>query len=287
MSITVLQKARLGSFMIIGLICLFFFIAIPVGFKLSASQKTFWANFEGESLSGLEQGAIVKFHGVPVGKVDHISYNPSDLLRVKVKLVIQDDFPMKTDMVAQTGSMGITGLKYVELLGGTNKAPLLKDGSDIPTKKSMMTTITGNAEVILAKVEVLLDHLNAITDPDTLKGLKTILDNTVAISGSFQDIVARIDGISRDVKSMTGEADRAFEDGKIGRILNSFDSTAQSMQQLSQDISLIVKQSREDIMVSMENLRMTLENANALTKVLSENPSLLLRGEQQKEREVR
>jgi len=59
------------------------------------------------------------------------------------------------------------------------------------------------------------------------------------------------------------------------------------MQQLSQDMSLIVKQSREDIMVSMENLREALENANELTKILAENPSLLLKGEQQKERDTR
>jgi hypothetical protein len=48
---------------------------------------------------------------------------------------------------------------------------------------------------------------------------------------------------------------------------------------------LMVRQSREDISVSMQNLREALENANQLAKELSENPSLLLKGEQQKERE--
>ncbi|OGJ85784.1 MAG: hypothetical protein A2268_13850 [Candidatus Raymondbacteria bacterium RifOxyA12_full_50_37] len=304
MSISKLQRARLGVFMIGGAVCLFFFIAIPIGFKLVDKQKTYWASFEGESLSGLEQGAILKFHGVPVGKVDRISYDPANLLRVKVTFKIQEDFPVKTDMVAQTGAMGITGLKYVELLGGTNEAPGLPPGSAIPTKKSMMTTITGQAEVIMGKIELLLNHLNAITDPDTLKGIKRIVDNTAAISedarqffavmrpdfvtiaGSFQNIIARVDSISRDVKSITGETNRSFGSGNMGRILASIDSTAQFMQQLSQDISFIVKQSREDITVSMENLRETLENANELSKVLAENPSLLLKGEQQKERET-
>jgi hypothetical protein len=46
----------------------------------------------------------------------------------------------------------------------------------------------------------------------------------------------------------------------------------------------VVRQSREDIMVSMQNLREALENANELTKILAENPSLLIRSEQQKER---
>ncbi|OGS37651.1 MAG: hypothetical protein A2293_17205 [Elusimicrobia bacterium RIFOXYB2_FULL_49_7] len=305
MSITASQKARLGVFMVGGAVCLLLFIAIPIGFKLIDHQKVFWASFEGESLSGLEEGATVKFHGVPVGKVDRISYDPANLLKVKVKLKIQEDFPVKTDMFAQTGAMGITGLKYVELLGGTNEALPLKPGSDIPTKKSMMATITGKAEVIMGKIELLLNHLNAITEPDSLMGIKKIVDNTAMISddareflavlrpnvekiaGSFQDVALRIDSISRDVKAITAETNQSIAGGKMGRILLSVDSAARSMQQLSVDLSLIVKQSREDIMVSMENLRETLENANELTKVLAENPSLLLKGEQQKEREVR
>ena len=43
---------------------------------------------------------------------------PSDnLSKVKVEMKIQQDFPMKVDMVATTGAMGIT-LKYVEIAGG-------------------------------------------------------------------------------------------------------------------------------------------------------------------------
>jgi len=279
MSLSVLQRTRLGIFMTGGAICLFFFIAIPVGFKFFDRENVFWAYFEGESLSGLEEGATVKFNGVPVGKVGRISYDPEQLLKVKVKLEIKDDFPMKNDMFAQTGSMGITGLKYIELLGGTDESPRLSPGSEIPTKRSVMSTITGKAEVIMEKIEVLLNHLNSITDPDSLKGVKTIIDNAAEISGDAQEIIT-------DLKSITAEANRSFAGGKVERILISVDSTTRSLHQLSRDISIIVKQSREDILVSMENLRSTMENANELTRLLSENPSLLLRGEQQKEREV-
>jgi len=66
---------------------------------------------------------------------------------------------MKTDMYCQTGAMGITGLKYIEILGGTNESPLLKPESTIPTKQSMMASITGKAEVIVGKIEILLNHL--------------------------------------------------------------------------------------------------------------------------------
>jgi hypothetical protein len=168
-----------------------------------------------------------------------------------------------------------------------------------------MASITGQAEVIAAKIEILLNHLNAVSNPDSLAGIKQIVDNVASISEdtrkflavmrpdleqvahSFQGIVLRVDSISRDVKTITGETSQTLGNGHMSTILQSIDSTSLALKHLSNDLSLIVKQSREDVMVSMQNLRETLENANELTKVLAENPSLLLKGEQQKERNVR
>jgi hypothetical protein len=60
-----------------------------------------------------------------------------------------------------------------------------------------------------------------------------------------------------------------------------------ALKALSENLDMTVRQSREDITVSMENLRETLENANELSKILMEDPSLILRGESQKERRIR
>lgn len=302
MNLTISQKFRLGVFVSVGAGLLLLFSIVPIVLKLSERQKKYYAYFEGESLSGLEQGAIVKFHGVPVGKAVKISYDAKNLLRVKVDMTIQWDFPMKTDMYCQTGAMGITGLKYIEILGGTDSSALLKAESVIPTKQSMMASITGKAEVIMGKVEILLNHLNEISNPDSLHNIKTIVDNVAVITddihtfianvkpqvetsaSSLESIVTRVDSIARNMQEITAEVNDALEGGKVKSIMSSVDSTARSMKKMSDDVSLIVRQSREDFRISMTNLREALQNANELTKILAENPSLLLKGEQQKER---
>jgi phospholipid/cholesterol/gamma-HCH transport system substrate-binding protein len=305
MSITKSQQTRLGFFMVAGVAIACAMIAIPIGASFTNRQKTFYTYFSGESLSGLEQGAQTKFNGVPIGKVDKITYDPHDLARVRVEFKIQEDFPMKKDMFARTGAMGITGLKYVEIQGGSNDAPLLKPNSEIPSKISTMASITGKAEVIVAKVELLLNHLNKITEPDSLESIKKVLANLAAITNDFkgffntvgpdfqmvsssvQKVMVRLDSISRDVKSLTGALNSNLSSRQIGSILGSADSTVRSVKNLTETVNLMVKQSREDFSVSMQNLRETMENANELMKVLSENPSLLLRGEQQKERDLK
>jgi len=303
MSISKSQQARLGVFLVVGVIAACVLISIPIGKSFNDKRKVYYASFSGESLSGLEVGALVKFHGVPIGKVEKISYDPHDLTRVKAEIKVQEDFPMKKDMYAQTGLMGITGLKYVEILGGTNESPLLSSNSDIPTKASVVASITGKAETIIAKVEILLNHLNTISDPDSLKAIKDVLGNLVAItsnarsffgdvspdikgvSRSVKDLVMRMDSISQDIKLVTGSLTRQVPGQKVASILSSIDSTSLALKTLSETVTTMVKQGREDYAVSMANLRNALESANDLMQELAENPSLLLRSEQPKERE--
>ena len=305
MSISKSQQTRLGIFMVVGIAVAGIMVSIPIRSRLSNRQKDYTAYFSGESLSGLEEGAQVKFHGVPIGKVNRISYDPRDLSRVKTDIRIQEDFPMKTDMYAQTGAMGITGLKYVEILGGTNAAPQLKPHSEIPTKTSMFATITGKAEMIVGKIELLLNHLNLITEPDSLQSIKSILENLTVItddfrgffgragpelqgmSGTAQQLMSRLDSIARDVKVLTGAVSQSISGPRLGSIIASVDTAAASMKTLSENMSLMIKQSREDFSVSLQTLREALENANGLMRELSENPSLILRNEQQKDREIK
>ncbi|MDO5576507.1 MAG: MlaD family protein [Fibrobacter sp.] len=305
MSITRAQRARLGLFVITGVILLAVFAAIPLGLKLTDKYDNYIAFFEGESLSGLEQGAIIKFHGVPIGKVEHISYSPSDLSKVRVELKIQQGFPMKVDMVATSGSMGITGLKYVEITGGTNEAEVLKPGSEVPTRISTLSSITGKAETIVAKVELLLNHLNTVTNPDSLRAIKGILDNVEEITGdvkgfvkdaspkingiasSTNGILDKIDSIASNVNTVTETFSKTISAERLNSVMDGIDTTILSLKNLSIDLSLMVRQSKEDFMVGMENIREATENANQLTKILTENPSLLIRGESQKRRDVR
>jgi phospholipid/cholesterol/gamma-HCH transport system substrate-binding protein len=302
MSLSASQRARLGVFVTVGAVLIAAFVAIPLGFKLTNRQKAFHSFFEGESVSGLERGADIKFRGVPVGKVERISYNPRDLARVRVDLLVDHEFPVKQDMYAQIGGISITGIKHLELSGGGNDSPLLKEGSEIETRVSSMTAITGKAEEIVAKIEVLLNHLNNMTHPDS--SVNTILHNVAGItdeahqfiatvrprvedaSGSFASIVHRVDSIAADVKAITAQTRDIMQGERFTSIMASVDSSAQSIKHVADDVSLIIRQSREDIMVAMENLREAVENANELTKILTENPSLLLRGEQQREREL-
>jgi phospholipid/cholesterol/gamma-HCH transport system substrate-binding protein len=292
--------------MIVGAALLAIFIAVPVGFSLTKKVKTYYTYFdESVSLSGLEQGADVKFRGVPIGKVASISYNPRDISQVKATFTVQADFPLKKDMYLTTGMMGITGLKYVEIMGGTDTAAILPPESEVPSRPSLFESITGKTDVLVGKVELLLNHLTTMTNPDSLAGIKQIIDNVAAITDETRTFVKtarpdiqqvtsaagraakKVDKIASDMETFTANFSRGFDAARIHDILASVDSAALSMKNMSEDLDLTIRQTREDFTISMQNLRETLENANELSKLLAENPSLLIRSEQQRERIIR
>jgi phospholipid/cholesterol/gamma-HCH transport system substrate-binding protein len=305
MSLSTAQRARLGVFMVVGVVLLAIFVSVPIGFKLADRQKRYYAYFEGETLSGLEQGAVVKFHGVPIGKVTKINYDPQNIVRVKVEIRIQYDFPLKQDMYIQTGMMGITGLKYVEILGGSNESPLLKPDAVIPVKASFIESITGKADVIIAKIELLLNNINTFTNPDSMESIRTIFDNVAAITTDVRTFVAdarppittisyslakttaKIDTIAQEVQSAVSTFNKSIDAQRVAEILQSVNAAATSLRSLSENLDLTIRQTREDFTVSMENLKETMESANELMKVLAENPSLLLKSEPQKLRGVK
>jgi phospholipid/cholesterol/gamma-HCH transport system substrate-binding protein len=291
--------------MIIGIILIIIFISIPLWFKIAEKTKIYYAFFKGESISGLSEGSEVKYHGVLIGKVDNIRYEKDDLTKVKVTLRIKDEFPVKKDMYCKTWLTGITGMLFIEILGGSNDAEDLEAESVIPSRTSLITTISGKTEVIINKVELLLNHLNMLTNPDSLASIKNILYNVEGITLTAQNFVdelspniveitrsakrtlEKVEIISGNVQSITEKFDREIDMAQFASIMNQIDSTAKSMKNLTENLDMTIQQSREDITVSMENLRETLENANELSRILVENPSLILRSEQQKERRLK
>jgi phospholipid/cholesterol/gamma-HCH transport system substrate-binding protein len=306
MSISQAQRARLGIFMVAGCFLILLFIAIPVGFKLRDRTERYYSIFDkGESLSGLGEGSEVKYNGVKIGNVEQIRFAPDDFTHVKVVYRIdRGKISLTEGMEARTGLMGITGLLYIEISGGGPDRKILQPGSEIPSRASLMYTITGKAEVIVNKIEILLNHLNALTDPDSLASVKRILANVEDISATAKNFVdelspnftqitaaakntmLKVDTITSHVRSITHKVDTDFDFKQLAKIMNQIDSTAQAMKTLSQNLDMTIKQSREDITVSMENLRETLENTNELSKLLMENPSLIIKGDPQKERRL-
>lgn len=218
MAVTRAQKVRLGVFVATGLTALVGGLIVLAGMKLGETRDAYTVRFsQGEiSLSGLDVGSTVKYSGIRVGRVDGIRVDPADVSTIVVQLSLDGGTPVAENSVASLGSLGITGLKYIELSRGDQGARIRAPGEEIPSGPSMMDELTDQASGIARKLNHLIEQLNTFTSPTNQTKVTEILDRTNRLLETTEATVAENRGnlqmVSQRVASLSTELEGASKD---------------------------------------------------------------------------
>ena len=160
--ITRSQKVRLGVFAIVSTVILVGMLVSVLGSTVFADRDEYEIHYD-ISVSGLEIGAPVKYNGVRVGRVDRIWIDPKKVSQTNIALSLQEETPIKENTRAVLNVQGITGLKFIELVGGTSDTATRPPGSVIQAGTSIVDKLTGKAESLSIKAELLINQLIELT----------------------------------------------------------------------------------------------------------------------------
>ncbi len=183
------EKIRLGVFLLVSSSVLGITVVVLAGMSLLKSVESYNVNFA-ESVSGLEVGAQVKYNGVRVGQVSDIRIPSDDPTNVEVVLELRKGTPIKTDTKAVLTGMGITGLKFVELTGGSSEAEHLQPGDPIQAGHSLMGTLGGKAESITTKTDIALSKINAVLSETNISNVEAIISNVKGMSEKLDKLIS-------------------------------------------------------------------------------------------------
>ncbi len=166
----------------------------------------YWLEFE-ESILGLNDGGLVEYLGVPVGRVHEIFV--TDNQRAHVGVVIDPDIVTLHEGVE--GQLVIysiaAGTMAVSLSGGDPEQPKLGGNSQIPTKPSTIEAFSAQLTTILEEVTEITNHIT---------GQLSHLDETAIsdIVHHARDLLARGDGFVDDTSVLVQEATEAVKDAR-------------------------------------------------------------------------
>lgn len=247
---TRMQKVRLGVFMTLALLILVGSVVTLAGLKLWNPRDRYHVRFR-ESISGLEVGSTVKMKGVRVGQVEHITIG-RDVESVIVTMSLNPGTPITKDTRAVLTSIGITGLQFIELTGGSTRSEKIQPNtkrSIIQAGPSTLQTLTGKATDIALKTEALLNNLLNMTAEGNQVRISRLLDNTDRLVVSWEDLAStnqgRIRKILTNVDRTTGILERAAgtvarlatdNSGSIKDALNSASTAARSLSRAVQNL---------------------------------------------------
>lgn len=191
-------KIRLGIFMVIGLTLIVLFVALVAGNRLVQKRDIYYVEFENYSVAGLQVGGAVNYQGIKVGRVEDIKINPRDVTKIILTLSLDHGTPIKQDTEAILVFVGITGVKAVELRGGTNEASFLKTKAYIKTGSSAIDDVADRAMSIAEKVDQIASNLAALTDEENRRNIAEILrQSSLLIEDTRNNLSTTINSIAQ------------------------------------------------------------------------------------------
>ena len=300
-TVTRSQKIRLGIFVATGLFLLLASFVILAGRAMIEKRDTYTIRFTNRniSFSGLDVGSDVTYSGIKIGRVEKIRIAPDDVSVIEVIISVPAGTPIAKDSKASIASLGITGLKYVELSRGTKEAGVLEPGGIIPAGETLIDELSAKATTIADKLDDLLENIQAMTGQNTQRSFGRILDNAAGLlEDNRQNIADIVDNArvvtgnvaeaSNKVVTVLDRADALLDDlSDMTRTLQGAVGPGGELQQtlvrvgkLVDRINLLVLRSEQDLDITLSNLREASANLSEFSQEFRENPTILFGGQQ-------
>jgi phospholipid/cholesterol/gamma-HCH transport system substrate-binding protein len=286
---------RIGLFTvgIAGLLALV--LVIFAGLRFWERRDAYHVTFEG-SVMGLATGAQVFLNGVRVGAVDEIRIAPEDLGKVDVTIKIAAGTPVHEDTRALLQLAGITGLKVIDLRGGTLSSPRLAPGDQIAQGAALLDKLERQAQglvdqssQLMARANQVVANLVAITDPETFAAVPEILAqarlasaNLAQASAGLGAMIAENDTTLRQTIVAIGASAstaRALMDGQLSVLLRSAGEAAT-------ELKGVVHTNAAVVAAAVTDLRQASRSFKELARELRQRPSRLFFGGAQRDRSL-
>ena len=155
------QKVRIGLFVVVAGMLLAIVLVTFAGVHFWKPRTKYHIVFD-QTVYGLEPGADVFVNGIRAGKVTDVALAPDDLRHVRVTIAVNEGTPVRSDTKAVLQYVGITGLKVIDLRGGSLAAPRTHPGGTIEVGETILDKMETRSVALVDETEELLKHANEV-----------------------------------------------------------------------------------------------------------------------------
>lgn len=190
-------RLQLGAFVVVSVATVAVILVNYLGVPAALGHGVHTVSLHLPDASGLHQSAKVTYRGVEVGKVDRVEVSPGG---VTAGLVIDDEYDVPSNVLAQVHDMSPVGEQYVDLVPGSSKTEgYLADGDVIPADRARLQITTAE----------MLDEVDGLVRSVPRRSLRTTIDELyLATRGTGDDMGALFDS----AREWQAAADASFDD---------------------------------------------------------------------------
>jgi phospholipid/cholesterol/gamma-HCH transport system substrate-binding protein len=263
------EQAAVGVFVIIatGLLIATIF---AIGGAFGRSGTPYLAYFK--NAGGLEEGSVVRYAGIRVGRVEKLKIDPKDATRIQLSFSVAPGVPIKTDSLAKVASLSALGENFLEITPGKPTSPAAQPGSTLPSKEFFgITDVADILNDLAPKATELVENLNKrVTElQTTVTRVNDVLNdqNRTHISGSLNNLDGMLAENRPRIHSALVHVDEAS--AKLSSAIEQFKQTAKQADETLKKVDDILGENRKDLRASIAELHKTLANASTLVDQLN------------------
>jgi phospholipid/cholesterol/gamma-HCH transport system substrate-binding protein len=180
------------------------------------SYQPYEIYFQG-SVSGLANGAPVRYLGVNVGKVKRMSVDLDHRDRVLVIADIDSRTPLDNRTLATLTLQGVTGLLFIDLQQDPNAATAgpLAQGAEYPAIRSapsQFDVLLNNLPDLAVRMVGAVDRFDQLLTDANIKAVKKTLENASLASERLPATVRGMEDMAADMRSAAHEVREAAGD---------------------------------------------------------------------------
>lgn len=269
-------EARVGAFVLVCAAILLITIYRVSNAALKGANVSYriYLRYAG----GLEPGADVLFGGIKVGQVTAVQPDAQDPTRIEIDMNVKPGTPLNAKSVAQLGSVTIITSPVISITTGSNDAPRLPPGSEIPSQETIslddterkIVAVADSARTLLDDVHTdvnsvtgdarrLIANVNDMTGKPNQQRVEHILANADAMVAR---ISPKIDQISDQIVKLTNDANGVVADahGVMARVGPAVDNANATISNANETITAV----REPLQADLAEVRRTLDQARGL-----------------------
>jgi phospholipid/cholesterol/gamma-HCH transport system substrate-binding protein len=203
----------IGGFALVITLLAFLFIFWLSKTRIDAEYAYYDVKYS-DGISGLPLGGEVRYNGVKVGTVDRIRFDPLEPSTVFVTIKVENrpDFKLRQDSQVSLGLLGITGITYVLISGGSPNSPSLAAVKDrrhtlpvIAAKPSAIKRLLDDAPGIAMNSRQAIGRLGELLSTDNQEKVSRILTNLDRLSANLADASVDLKAASRDAPALVHE----------------------------------------------------------------------------------
>lgn len=259
------QKVRIGLFVVIAGMLLAIVLITFAGVHFWKPRTKYRIVFD-QTVYGLEPGADVYVNGIRSGKVTDIRLAPDDLRHVQVTIAVKQGTPIRQDTKAVLQFAGLTGLKVIDLRGGSLQAPPLPAGGTIALGETVLDKLESRAMAMVDETSDMLHNANAV-----VKSAQQVVDNVNQLTDekALGDVIAQSRQAAANLAQLSAAMRGLVEDNRA-----SLRASVSSIESTTRQLANMVDGNQ--VKAAVSDLRQASRSMKEMAREVRQRPSRLL-----------